>query len=409
MSVRLRKYRGTSAWEVDIVVRCPNGEVIRERRKAPFSSKEAAKRWGEQRAVHVFQHGKEKARDQRLVPTLAEFAPVFIDKYARGNQEKPSSIKAKESILALYVLPELGRRRLDALAQSDVQQLKARLRKKSRKKSQIHVLDSSLPMLAKKTVNNVLVTLSGLLKAAVAEGHLPAMPVKLVLHKPEKKEMSFYDVDEYVRLVAAAADIHWRAQAMVLLGGDAGLRCGEILGLQWSDIDFRLNRLTVRRSRWQGEVTTPKNGHVRTVSLTRRLSELLRAHRGVGDHEVLCRDDGNGATRSTVSSWMRVAQTAAGLKRTGGLHVLRHTFCSQLALAGVPVLTIKELAGHRHLATTERYMHLRQVNKDEAVALLEQAAQRTEGRNVRAGDGAPGASASGEILEKAGAPLGSPD
>ncbi len=37
-------------------------------------------------------------------------------------------------------------------------------------------------------------------------------------------------------------------------------------------------------------------------------------------------------------------------------------------------MTIKELAGHSGLATTERYMHLRQVNEDEAVALLEQAA-----------------------------------
>jgi integrase len=183
----------------------------------------------------------------------------------------------------------------------------------------------------------------------------------------------------------------------------------EILGLRWSDIDLRFNRLTVHRSRWQGKVTTPKSGHARKVSLTRRLSELLRAHRGIGEHEVLFRDDGQRATRSTVSSWMRVAQTAAGLRRTGSLHILRHTFCSHLALAGAPVMTIKELAGHSNLATTERYMHLRQVNKDEAGALLEQAAQRTQERNVRAGEGPSDASASGEILEKAGPGLGSPD
>jgi hypothetical protein len=120
-----------------------------------------------------------------------EFAPVFIEKYARGNQEKPSSIKAKESILALYLLPILGQRPLDALTQADVQRLKASLRTRRRTKSQPLNPDAALPMLAKKTVNNILVTLSALLKAAVAEEILPAMPVKLTLNKPEKKEMCF--------------------------------------------------------------------------------------------------------------------------------------------------------------------------------------------------------------------------
>jgi integrase len=42
---------------------------------------------------------------------------------------------------------------------------------------------------------------------------------------------------------------------------------------------------------------------------------------------------------------------------TGGLHILRHTFCSRLAMAGAPALAIKELTGHTSFATTMRYMH----------------------------------------------------
>src|SRR5450755_1160484 len=147
MSVRIRRYRGRSAWEVDIVVRRANGEDIRERRKAPLQSKEAAKRWGEQRAAHLLQHGKEEPKEEQLVPTVKEFAPVFLDKYARGNQEKPSSIKAKESILALYLLPALGGRRLDALTQADVQRLKASLRRRRCKRDHPLDPDSVLPML----------------------------------------------------------------------------------------------------------------------------------------------------------------------------------------------------------------------------------------------------------------------
>lgn len=50
------------------------------------------------------------------------------------------------------------------------------------------------------------------------------------------------------------------AHLVVLLGGEAGLRCGESMGLEWSDIDFAKRQLTVARSEWKGHVTMPKGG-----------------------------------------------------------------------------------------------------------------------------------------------------
>ena len=52
----------------------------------------------------------------------------------------------------------------------------------------------------------------------------------------------------------------------------------------------------------------------------------------------------------------RAAQ--AGERRSSGVHILRHTFCSHLAMRGAPARAIQELAGHQDLATTQRYMHL---------------------------------------------------
>jgi integrase len=51
-------------------------------------------------------------------------------------------------------------------------------------------------------------------------------------------------------------------------------------------------------------------------------------------------------------------QRLAGLKVTRGIHLLRHTFCSRLAMAGAPAKAIQELAGHQNLSTTQRYMRL---------------------------------------------------
>ena len=55
----------------------------------------------------------------------------------------------------------------------------------------------------------------------------------------------------------------------------------------------------------------------------------------------------------------------------GGVHVLRHTFCSHLAMRGAPARAIQELAGHQDLATTQRYMHLSPAALDAAIRLLE--------------------------------------
>jgi hypothetical protein len=59
-----------------------------------------------------------------------------------------------------------------------------------------------------------------------------------------------------------------------------------------------------------------------------------------------------------------------------GVHLLRHTFCSHLAMRGAPPRAIQELAGHQDIATTQRYMHLSPAAIDAAIRLLEQPVPR---------------------------------
>ena len=61
---------------------------------------------------------------------------------------------------------------------------------------------------------------------------------------------------------------------MVLLGGDAGLRLGEIVAVEWRDIDLGARRLTVQRSDWRGHVTVPKGGRSRQLPTTQRYMHL---------------------------------------------------------------------------------------------------------------------------------------
>jgi site-specific recombinase XerD len=56
-----------------------------------------------------------------------------------------------------------------------------------------------------------------------------------------------------------------------------------------------------------------------------------------------------------------------------GVHILRHTFCSLLAMRGAPATAIQELAGHADLTMTQRYMHLSPAALDAAIRLLDRS------------------------------------
>ena len=75
MSVTVRPYVN-GGWEVDIRVQLPDGSVIRERKKAAASSKQAAQKWAESRERVLLVHGKPKPakEDVQKIPTLKEFA-----------------------------------------------------------------------------------------------------------------------------------------------------------------------------------------------------------------------------------------------------------------------------------------------------------------------------------------------
>ena len=157
------------------------------------------------------------------------------------------------------------------------------------------------------------------------------------------------------------------------MAGEAGLRLGEMVALEWSDIDFVKRQVCVQRSAWKGHVASPKSGRLRYIPLTIRLAAALRDHRHLRGHLVLYQDDGSPLTEGLVQGFVKRAAQKAGVFNNGP-HMLRHTFCSHLAMRGAPARAIQELAGHQNLTTTQRYMHLSPAALDSAIRLLDQPA-----------------------------------
>lgn len=69
------------------------------------------------------------------------------------------------------------------------------------------------------------------------------------------------------------------------------VRFGEIIALEWRDVDLAAQRLTVERSDWQGHVTVPKGGRSRQLPMTQRLTAPLKAARHLRGDRVLCLPD----------------------------------------------------------------------------------------------------------------------
>ena len=333
MSVTIRPYR-RGGWEVDIRVVTPDGtRQLRERKRAPVSSRSAAARWAEGRERVLFERLMNPPQDNappKEVPTLREFAPRFVDGHARANRQKPSGIAAKEMILRVHLMPALGHKKLDAIKSEDVQRLKSRLSTK-----------------APKTVNNVLTVLNVLLKKAVEWDVIERMPCTITLLPVPKTSMAFHDFDEYERLVDGARRIDRATHLIVLLGGEAGPSVRR-------DDRARVGR---RRSRASG--SSASSGRTGTARSRHRRADgcgtcrspigwrrRSRDHRHLRSPRVLCQDDGKPLTRQIVQYRMMRAARRAKLSHEG-VHILRHTFCSHLAMRGAPARAIQELAGHR--------------------------------------------------------------
>ena len=234
MSVSVRPYR--HGWLVNVRTRLPNGAKHRERHRVRLTTQISGPTLGAGpgAVLGAARDTPEPTVLMKEVPTLKDFAPRFLDGHARANRQKPSGIAAKENILNVHLIPSLGTRRLNAITNEDVQRLKGQLQHRK-----------------PKTVNNVLGVLSVLLKKAVEWEAIERMPCAVRLLPVPKPSARFHDFETYERLIAAAMQLDASAHLVVLLGGEAGMRCGEIAALEWEDVDLQKRQLCIQRSEWK--------------------------------------------------------------------------------------------------------------------------------------------------------------
>jgi len=208
------------------------------------------------------------------------------------------------------------------------------------------------PQPAPATVTKELRTLSAILNRCVKLGQLtrnPAALVKAPRSLNNRKGYPFFTADELQLVYTKGAIEPWHKYAWMLYAG-SGARRMELLNLKWADVGSDTLHLVST-----GEERT-KSGQGRDVPISAGAREALaffRTWEKRSDLYVLPRVHPSSLSRIAIKCIKRA-------KLTGSLHKFRHTFISRLAMVPeIPVLAIKEWAGHSTLAVTEKYMHLR--------------------------------------------------
>lgn len=277
----------------------------------------------------------EKKEEVEAETTFKEFAIKWMNIYVKTNNKYSETLN-KESVLRAHLNPFFGDKLLSKISSLDVESYKA-------KKLQAGQ--------ACKSVNNHLIVLNKCLKMAQEWGILENVPkVKLLKVQPQK--FDFLSSQECQQLLDSCDGV---LKEMVLVGLKTGLRFGELIALEWGDIDFGSNLMTVQKSISRGRLGSPKSNKIRYVPLLGDVKDIITSR--ARKHGIVFDKDGHHLNPVLCLNWLHRACKRAGLRKIGW-HTFRHTFASHLAQNSVSIVLIKELLGHADIKTTMRYSHL---------------------------------------------------
>ena len=208
------------------------------------------------------------------------------------------------------------------------------------------------------TINRKLAALSKMLRFGHERGWLRGMP-KIERKKEPKGRIRWLTYAEEDELVAKFRDLARNDMAdLILVLVDTGMRVGEALALEWKDIENGL--ITIWKT---------KNDEPRSVPMTSRVQDILQSRQTLGLESPFA----NVKQTSFNHVWNYVRGLLGFTKDSQYVpHCLRHTCASRMVQAGVPLLTVKEVLGHKSIQVTMRYAHLAPKNLSDAIIKLEE-------------------------------------
>jgi integrase len=311
----------------------------RTRRKASAPTKTAARELLDQMRTEKRRAGTVGKRDITVGQLLADY---LADPPA--SWRSPVTVQVYRDCAA-HITADLGKAKLATLTPSRVERFLA-------------------AMVADGYSASTIVRTRGLLRAAIRRAQRDGLAGRNVADLAEvpagkRQRARWFDMDQVRALLAAAEDDPWwhaHCCAAIMLG----LRPGELLGLQWADVNLDGGTVQVRHSLKAGGLEDLKTRQSRrTLALPAAVTASLRAHKRAQREQrlrlgeawrehglVFPGADGAPCTRFRAEHGFQALCERAGLGTGWTRYACRHTFASQLSHGGVDVEQIADAMGH---------------------------------------------------------------
>jgi len=246
------------------------------------------------------------------------------------------------------LLPFFGGKLLKQITPSVIEQYKAQ-RMKDRKKNNKKIKNA--------TINREIATLKCMINIAIKNRKAVSNPMNFVkMLKEESTKLRILDDDEKKVLLSVCTVPMKRIVTFALC---TGMRRGEILDLEWKNVDLKRKIITL---------TNTKSGKDREIFINPFLESILKECYNNSDKKYVFCHEGKKKYKTINSMFQNI------VKRSGlahySFHTLRHTAASDMLDLGVDIVTVKEILGHSDLKTTLRYAHSKPANKVAAIEKL---------------------------------------
>ena len=313
-----------------------------------------------------------------------DFADFWINNYAVPNLS-PKTYERYKSMLKSRILPYLGNMYLDKIQPMQLMYLYQELSEAT------YIRKNIKHKLSSKTVLEHHRLLHSMLQQAVYWQMIPYNPASRVRPpKAKKPSIDFYDDVQTIALIKALEGEELKFRVIILLTIFTGLRRGEVLGLEWQDIDFKNSSVTVRQaSQYVSSIgiytKDPKTETSnRVISIPDSITKLLKDYKRkqleqrlkLGDkwqntNRLFVQWDGSPMHPDTIGKWFKPYIEKLGLPIIK-FHGIRHTNATLMIANNVDIATVSARLGHASINTTIKYyVHPLEKNMRKAAYVLQ--------------------------------------
>lgn len=263
----------------------------------------------------------------------------WIERCLEGSTNRDTQHEAQRSI---YWSGVFGDRYLSELTSEDIRHHQAKMLTSGEWKPA--------------TVNRYLSALRRMLTLAMNDGKILRHPMRGIKFLAEEQKDAYFSDDALQKIYALMEPQAWKETHFAI---ETCLRASEQYSLKWSNVSFESKSLTIPLS---------KSGKTRRVPLSEQALHILRSFDSALESPYVFPDPLDALQSKNpyhAGDHLKRILRKAGL--SGNWHLLRHTGATRRLLAGVDLVTVSKILGHRTINTTMRYLHLVQDHMASAI------------------------------------------